>query len=242
MSNENDQPEAAQVQQIEQNQLESNDLARRRILERREDLLNCEHVGEATGEATAIDRSARLMDQWETTKDSVARRQLLEGVGREMMAVHEAPPGPIHLKEMPRNELGAYVDDDFRTDVNEWQLKQDNPRDALETYLHEYRHAEQHYEVQKSHGVAGPSVNRERASAVEHNLDKNNYISPEENHAAYERQLVERDAETFGTTAATEILERRNMLRALDHSNAALISDSDVIAHLRIASEKGTKT
>lgn len=239
MLKENDQPEAADAQQPEQEQLDSNDLARRRVMEYKDDLLNCEHSGDDRADAAAVDHSAQILEQWETTKNPMARRSLLEGVGREMMMVHEAPPGPINVKEMPRNELGAYHDEDFRTDVNDWQVKQDDPRDALVTYLHEYRHAEQHYEVLKSHGFGRKSVDLERSSAIEFN--ENHYIRPEDDQAAYERQLEETDAERFGTTTTNEILERRDELRAADKSNSPVTSDGDAIADRRLAAERSSR-
>jgi hypothetical protein len=240
MFGENDQPEVAETQVPEQDVSDLNDIARQRVLEYRQKTLNCEHFDNTEAEASAIDRSAQIIGKWESTDDPVGRQRLLEGVGREMMLVHEAPPGPISARQMPQNELGAYSDDEFRTDVNESQLKNDNPRDALETYLHEYRHAEQNYEVVKSHGVGWHSVDSQRAMAVEYNLDREHYIRPEVNQAAYERQLVETDAEQFGTRTADQILERRNELRAGEGESYSLTSDSDAIAARRLATERAS--
>jgi hypothetical protein len=150
------------------------------------------------------------MDQWEQSKDPEARRKLLEGVGREMMNVHEAPPAPVNAKSMAEGDLGAHDDRAFLTDLNREQLKQDNPEGALDTYLHEYRHVEQHYEAQKSHGALAHDANGERAPAMEYNL--NHYIDGHKDFDAYKRQLVEADARRFASTTAGEILERRQEL------------------------------
>jgi len=219
--------------------MDSNGVARRRVLESEDDLLHCEHAGNKQAEATAVDHSARLVERWETTQDPVERKYLLERVGREMMTVHEAPPAPVIAREMPRNELGAHNNADFTTDMNDWQLKQDDPRVALETYLHEYRHVEQHYEVLKSHGSSGHLVEPERSMAMAHNLD--DYIRSESDQAAYEGQLVEADAERFGTTAAGEILERRDEIRDLIRRDSSHTSDADAIAAQRLAVEKRSR-
>lgn len=237
MFTEHDRPEVEPGQlPEEQDQFKATDAAQRRISEQENGSLDCEHASDTKAEAVVVDRCARIMARWEKTNDPVERRYLLEQVGKEVMNSHEAPPAPIHAKELPLHELGAYVDDDFRTDMNEWQFKQDDPRDALETYLHEYRHDEQNYEVLKSHGALGQSIDGERASAVEANLKPGNYIHPKENQEAYQGQLVEKDAEKFGTELAGRILERMQEVRDMP---SPVTSDADAIARRRIAELKG---
>ena len=237
---EHDQSEGFQGgDQTEQAQFDANDAARRRVLEYDESLLDCEHAGNLAEEA-AVDRSARIIDQWEQMKDPVARRSLLEGVGRQMMDVHEAPPAPIYPQEMEHNKLGAYSDEDFRTDMNEWQLKQDDPRDALETYLHEYRHVEQNYEVQKSHGALSHAVNPERALATGYNLE--HYEGGHQDFDAYAKQLVETDAERFGTSTSDAILERRDELRRDDKVDTQFGSDADHVASERLRANRRTQS
>jgi hypothetical protein len=227
---------------LEQAQLDANDAARHRVLEYSESLLDCEHAENLAAEATAVDRSARIMEGWEQTQDSVLRNKLLDRVGREMMKVHEAPPAPLYPKQMADNELGAYTDHDFRMNINDRQLKQDNPRDALETYLHEYRHIEQNYEAQKSRGAMAHSVDRERAAAVEYNLEPAHYINGRANQDAYERQLVETDAEKFGTTTAKEILERREEHSQHERPATPFVGDADQITRERLAKERSTRS
>jgi hypothetical protein len=242
MFSEHDQSEGIQAgEQIEQAQLDANDAARRRVLEYNESLLDCEHTDTLAAEAAAVDRSARIMDGWDQTKDPVLREKLLDNVGREMMHVHEAPPAPIYRKDMPDNVLGAYNDRDFSTDINERQLKQDDPTDALETYLHEYRHIEQNYEAQKARGAFYHDVNPERAAAVGYNLEPTHYIDGRQDMDAYQKQLVETDAERFGTTTAKEILERREELRQSDLREAPFGSDADHIARERLTAERSAR-
>jgi hypothetical protein len=238
---ENDRPDSAEMLPAEQQQLDSNDIARKRVLEYKEDLLKCEHANNTEAEADAVDRSAQIIEQWDKVKDPSARQALLEGVGREMMAVHEAPPERLIVKDMPHDVLGVTKDEDFETDLNEWQLAEDNPKDALETYLHEYRHAEQYYEIQRSHGAAIESVNPERSSAVEYNLGPDHYVHPEDDQRVYEQQLVEQDAEAFGTKTAEEILERGPDHLRLEHPDPQVAGDSEGKVEQRLSPENNEK-
>jgi hypothetical protein len=239
MFSEHDRSEGIEFgEQIEQAQLDANDAARRRVLEYDESLLDCEHADNSAAEAVALDRSARTMEGWDQTKDPVLREKLLDSVGREMMHVHEAPPAPIYQKDMPNNELGAYSDRNFETNMNDRLLRNDDPTDALETYLHEYRHIEQNYEAQKSRGTFYHDVNPERAAAVGYNLEPIHYIDGRQDMDAYQKQLVETDAERFGTTTAKEILERREELRQSELRGASFGSDADHIALERLTAER----
>lgn len=237
MFTENDRDAEFRDREADVQPIDSSDVAQRRLTEFKEGTLKCEHADSEVVEAAAIDRSARIIERWEETSDPATRKYMLERVGREMMVIHEAPPAPIHEKAMPRDHLGAYVDADFRTDVNSWQLERDNPKDALETYLHEYRHAEQHYEVQKSHGIGSGTVDLERSLAVEHSL--NDYVDATENPDGYRTQLAEVDAEGFGTSTAAKILERRDEIRA-ESLDAGVASDADRAATMRLAAARRT--
>src|ERR1039458_4038949 len=124
MFSEHDESESIESgEQIEQAQLDANEAARRRVLEYDEPVLDCEHAEDSAAEAVVVDRSARIMERWEEAKDPLVREKLLDGVGREMMNVHEVPPAPLYPKQMADNELGAYTDRDFRTDMHERELE-----------------------------------------------------------------------------------------------------------------------
>jgi hypothetical protein len=58
---------------------------------------------------------------------------------------------------------------------------------------------------------------------------------------AYQEQLVETDAERFGTTTAKEILERREELRQNELLGAPFGSDADHIARERLIAERITR-
>src|SRR5262249_3679524 len=149
---------------------------RQRAKEDDESILACEHTDEAANRA-AFDRSARLLADWES-KDPLVREKALERLGREMAGVHDVPAATLIVKDMPPEERGYYDDAEFMTAINRRELEQADPTKALETYLHEYRHAEQAQELQKSHNFAVNEVDVNRAHAIEANSG-DAYIQPE---------------------------------------------------------------
>ena len=236
MFHEQDRPEPApSAQPVEQSQLAADEAARRRVQEFDASLLDCEHTGNTAAENTAVDRSVGIMDQWERDQDPAARRKMLEGVGREMMDVHEAPPAPTVARDMPPTDRGAYHDLEFSTDLNRKQLEQDDPKGALETYLHEYRHAEQHYEIQKSQMALAHETDADRAAAMEYNRD--HYMDGHKDFDAYKQQLMEVDARQFAAETAGEILQRRERLHDAGPDEALYGSDADRIARERLLAE-----
>jgi len=151
------------------------------------------------------------------------------------MKVHEAPNPPASPKEFEdAYTLGQYIDEDWRTEIKEKDLKDPDPRGALETYLHEYRHAEQYYEVQKSHGPLAHEVDVDRAGKLEPGLPRENYVPPEKH-----EQVVQDDAEKFGVGMADRILEKRTDLNST--SGTEVTSPADEIARRRLAEKPGVR-
>jgi hypothetical protein len=179
--------------------------ARHRGLETDQDPKSCGHH-DAGREAAAEANSASVLERWEHA-DPATRTYLLDRVGREMMTVHEAPPPELEPKELAPELRGQYVDEAFRIDINRDLLKKADPKDGLETYLHEYRHAEQAYEVAKSRGSMAHDVNASRASLLAAN--DRHYIVPEESFEKYRQQISEADARQFSERTAKAILNNR---------------------------------
>jgi hypothetical protein len=92
--------------------------------------------------------------------DEYGRRAMLNAVGREVADVYHHPAPPLHIEDMNDLSLrGTYGDGfrsasdgglegaDYRISMNSESFSPgdgvlgDNPRPALETYLHEYRHS-----------------------------------------------------------------------------------------------------
>lgn len=158
-------------------------------------------------EQEALEASAEELRQWENT-DAVERRYELERVGQHFQEAFDAPAPPIYPEnfEDPRL-MGKYVDEDFRMEMQEQLLEQKDPRDALDTYLHEYRHAAQHYDVERSHGALAHEVDLDRTTEIEGSLDQ--YVSPDEDERAYFDQLAERDASSFAERMTERVLDER---------------------------------
>jgi len=94
-------------------------------------------------ERKAIEGSADALERWEQA-DSEERRRELDRVGRQMLDVWGAPNPPLAPERWEDDRcLGQYCDEDYRIEVNQRLLERDDPREALEAYLHEYRHASQ---------------------------------------------------------------------------------------------------
>lgn len=239
MAQENDQPEDDQVQPVEQDRLGADEAARHRARQSDSSLTHCEH-DDAKAEASAVADSARLLNRWERS-DPLTRKYLLDGVGREMMTAHEAPPPELQAKEMPPEQLGKYVDDDFRIEINQELLKLDDPKDGLDTYLHEFWHAEQAYEVQRSHGPMFNDVDLQRASALEANQGER-YINPEDGFDDYVHQITEADARAFAERTSNDVLAEREALRGTERPEQTEPTTPDEVAAWRIAADEQPKT
>src|SRR5882762_3766426 len=103
----------------------ADDVAQRRVVEFDGGVTECEHA--TVDDAAAVIESAKAIEQWDHTSDSTVREQLLDRVGREMMTVHEAPAPELHDKELEPQLYGAYIDEDFRIDINSKLLERDDP-------------------------------------------------------------------------------------------------------------------
>ena len=162
-------------------------------------------------EQEMIERCSEAISGWERA-DELTRSYELEAVGRELGRTFEAPAPPVSIErfEDPRL-LGRYDDETFRLELNEQLLEEPEPDEALDTYLHEYRHAAQAYEVQKSHGVLSHEVDAQEAAEMERALAE--YVSPEEDPQCYWEQVAERDAREFSADITDRVLAettRRN--------------------------------
>jgi hypothetical protein len=130
---------------------------------------------------------------------------MLEDAGRRLMDEYEAPPPPIYPERFADDRLmGQYSDENFRIDLNEHSLENNDPHDAVDTYLHEYRHAWQNYEVQKSHGALAHETDQAEVRAMESSLHE--YVDPSVDEVRYREQLAERDARDFASEHSIEVL------------------------------------
>lgn len=156
-------------------------------------------------------------EKWQIL-DSTQRRIALERAGNALMIAYECPDPPIFPKELTDTQgcvlRGFYEDGatisnpkgDYGIWVNERLLSLDDPRKALETYIHEYRHAYQHQMVagyEKNFQVSDPeaaAIWRENFRNYEPGPPKGmNSDDPkfERLFNTYENQEVEKDARVF---------------------------------------------
>lgn len=99
---------------------------------------------------------------------------------------------PLEFKEMPPNNMGAYNPETNTITLNSRLLENDNPQTAMETILHESRHAFQQYAVDHPWRV---TVDPNTIAIWEDNF--NYYIRPEWDFEAYKKQPLEADANSY---------------------------------------------
>lgn len=100
------------------------------------------------------------------------------------------------------NEMGVYNWSTKKAEFNIALLMVDGndpnfeklAREALDTIVHELRHAVQHRSIREE---GFWNVDEERRAAWANNMRKGNYISPQTNYRGYANQPIESDAYTF---------------------------------------------
>lgn len=174
------------------------------------------------GEDNAIERCAELMDGWERSNPR-ERYWILDRVGRELVG-HGIGPTWLNIKSLPASLAGRYDDYDMRVDMppellENRGLEAPDPREALVTYLHEGRHAEQGNERAALKSAMAHTVDPARVDGL-----NTTYVQPpkeletladQEQQNAYLANFDERDAELYGQHMADRILRARDILRGL---------------------------
>jgi hypothetical protein len=183
--------------------------------------------------------SARLMAAWEKL-DPAARRYTLDRVGRAMCVEYGAGPVDLVDKKLPENLHGQYDPKTGQIEINEALLSRADPRQALETYLHEFRHAVQDAEVTAYKGPQWHSVDAARV----HELSKpyenppDGSETPAQVEAKYERyraQFSEVDPREFSRQATDKILKMREEHLEFHHAMQTARSDGDRAVSSRLA-------
>ena len=146
------------------------------------------------------------------------RRVALNRAGRALMDAYDCPNPPLITRELPEDDrtvtLGEYEDGatihnlqgDYALRVNEKLLQDDDPREALKTYIHEFRHA---YQSEMATRYEKPQFRNwvhepEAAAKWSEARRGGTYVRPEEDYEKYRRQGVEQDARDF----AEELIRR----------------------------------
>lgn len=173
-------------------------------------------------------------EKWKTLSNN-EKRIALEHSGKALRDAYNSPDPPLYTEKTKPNELGSYGDgysydaksdkivgSDYGIKMNEEGIKErdrkllgDDPKAALETYSHEFRHSyqsEQAHAYDKGFKVDDP----EKARKWSENLT--NYKQPPEaelakteperyykEYEAYINQPVEKDAREFGEKLSKSI-------------------------------------
>jgi hypothetical protein len=231
-------------QEPDRQEVNATDAVQRRLIESR----GADQAKAPENEASPhLKRSAELIADWEQLEgDPAARRYLLDRVGREMLAEYGAVPGELNLQAMPENERGSYTRETNETDLNARLAELSDPKEALHTYLHEYRHAIQGTEVSAYRLGFYREVDVVRAAQLDRPYEKPPEAGtpPEEaerQYSKYEQQFSETDARSFADDLTDKILKLRDEYRSARDQNLEPRSDADRAVEARLTSSIALK-
>jgi hypothetical protein len=125
--------------------------------------------------------------------DSNERLEALQDLEYNEAKAQGRAPTVLVSENMGANEMGEYNKELNQISINQDLLQADSLDQCLETYFHEERHAQQ------QHDADYPMIANDPVQAEEWAKNFENYVSPEENFAAYENQPVEADAREYAS-------------------------------------------
>lgn len=148
--------------------------------------------------------------------DEYGRRAVLNAAGHEVADVFRQPAPPLHIEDMHDPSMrGTYGDgfrsgidgelegSDYRISMNSQGLNTgegvlgDDPRPALQTYLHEFRHGYQHEQITRFEKPQFQNLVDNRELAEEWSRNDKDYQKPGADYEAYYNQPLESDARGF---------------------------------------------
>ena len=155
-------------------------------------------------------------EEWKNL-DAAGREAVLREVGREISRVFSHPAPPLLTEHMDNNETRGYYGDGYSSNQETGQLEgadygirlnsegldsndgyiSEDPRTALETYLHEFRHSFQHEQALRFEKPQFRSLVEDGEQAESWSENFKAYNNPENNFDAYFNQAVETDARSF---------------------------------------------
>jgi hypothetical protein len=156
--------------------------------------------------------------------DNDQKRIALEHSGRQMSQAFSTPEPPLFLERYRPEAQGSYDDGDYRISMNEAGITQrdkalfgDDPREALNTYTHEFRHS---YQKEQSLAYEKNFKTDDSVKAREWAENYQNYAPPPDSKMAeteparyqkeyqdYHDQPVEKDAMTFADKLVSEVYD-----------------------------------
>jgi len=177
--------------------------------------LNHPYLKEVDRYQEASDRISKIEplkpDLWKK-KNETDRVWILDRIGKELSEVYHTPKPDLLQKLKERDELGSYSDGDWQIEINRESLIGDDPKEAIRTYCHEFRHSCQHEQAlayEKEFPVDDPQKAEEWARNLQRYIEPPDDGTKDPEHyqkrfSEYESQPVEKDARRF----ADEITER----------------------------------
>ena len=154
-------------------------------------------------------------DNWQQL-DEYGRRAALNAAGREVADVFRQPAPPLHVEDMHDPSLRGTYGDGFRSGVDgelegsDYRISMnseginpgegvlgDDPRPALQTYLHEFRHGYQHEQIVRFEKPQFQNLVDDRELAEDWSRNVKEYQDPEADYESYYNQPLESDARDF---------------------------------------------
>lgn len=159
--------------------------------------------------------------------DEYGRRAVLNAAGHEVADVFRQPAPPLHIEDMRDPALrGTYGDgfrsgvdgelegSDYRISMNSQGLDSgegvlgDDPRQALQTYLHEFRHGYQHEQIARFEKPQFQNLVDNPELADEWSRNVKAYQNPEVDYESYYNQPLESDARDFADQITDRLFPR----------------------------------
>jgi hypothetical protein len=163
-------------------------------------------------------------DEWKNLSPS-GREAVLREVGREIQGVYGHPAPPFMTENLDNRAARGYYGDGYTSDkitgglagsdygirLNSQGLEpgdgymSDDPRVALETYLHEFRHSFQHEQALRVEQPQFRNLVADINEAESWHDNFENYNHPNANFETYHDQVVEMDARSFAEQILTKL-------------------------------------
>jgi hypothetical protein len=163
-------------------------------------------------------------EEWKNLCPS-GREAVLRQVGREIQMVYDHPAPPFMTLKLDNRASRGYYGDGYTSDkitgdlagsdygikLNSQGLEasdgyiSDDPRVALETYLHEFRHSFQHEQALRVEQLQFRNLVADINEAESWRENFENYNHPNSNFESYYDQTVEMDARSFAEQILTKL-------------------------------------
>ena len=185
---------------------------------------NLHESAESAREPQGLDEASEKLRQIDGLRPEVwqkmdldERRAVMNQAGEALESTYHTPRPPLDVQDFGNPAaLGSYGDGyqynpdtgsvegaDYKISMNEQGVRGDqallcdDPREALRTYAHEFRHSYQSEQATRWEKPQFRNLVDTPDEASDWSVNNRNYVRPEEGYEAYRSQPVERDARAF---------------------------------------------